>query len=408
MRKSQVSVRSVSLIASVALSAGLLVALKPSSANAAMLSSCGQTATTDMVLQSNVGPCPGDGIVVGADNVTIDLGGHTLTGVSAKGNGSAGIHLVGRRGVRVINGTVTGFDAGVAIVGGSGNTVSDLLARDNVGAPNGDFGDGIFVMNSRNNRIRNNQVIHNGPAEGIGIFMPTSVGNQIEHNLIRNNNIKASFFPPEFGIPPITEDHGINLGTGFQGSNRTIIANNVIEGSGLWGILACSYNGNPCISRYNLIVGNTVRNNGFGNQDEPVAVHATGGGIRVSATIPIDIDPVLGTSVRSNTVTGNLDAGIFVNGTGNDIIGNTALNNGVTPTANDPYDLFDAHFEAQGLCHGNVWFGNTYGTAFPPCTTVGGHQVQSATTAAEARSEVTSRSKSAGIPPLPPRSAPSA
>src|SRR5204862_977171 len=42
--------------------------------------SCGGTITADTTLVSDLTNCPGDGIVVGADNITLDLNGHTIDG----------------------------------------------------------------------------------------------------------------------------------------------------------------------------------------------------------------------------------------------------------------------------------------------------------------------------------------
>lgn len=60
--------------------------------------------------------------MIGADGVTLDPNGHRVFGTEALGDG-AGILVQGRTGVTVTNGTVSLFDAGVAILGGSGNRV---------------------------------------------------------------------------------------------------------------------------------------------------------------------------------------------------------------------------------------------------------------------------------------------
>ena len=41
---------------------------------------CGDTITTDTTLESDLVDCPNDGIVIGADNITLDLNGHTIDG----------------------------------------------------------------------------------------------------------------------------------------------------------------------------------------------------------------------------------------------------------------------------------------------------------------------------------------
>lgn len=139
---------------------------------------CGQILTRNTTLARNVGPCTGDGIVVGADGITVNLNGHRVLGTSGPGD-NVGIRLPKRTKVVVRGGTVTGFGAGVAIMGGSQNTVTGITAQDNVGLidGSGDFGDGLAILNSTNNVLQGNVVRHNGPFDGIGVFGPPSTAN---------------------------------------------------------------------------------------------------------------------------------------------------------------------------------------------------------------------------------------
>src|SRR5512145_568752 len=45
--------------------------------------SCGDTITQDTTLDSDLVGCAGDGLVIGADGVTVDLGGHRIDGAGA-------------------------------------------------------------------------------------------------------------------------------------------------------------------------------------------------------------------------------------------------------------------------------------------------------------------------------------
>jgi hypothetical protein len=51
-----------------------------SGAEAASKVSCGDTITADITLHRNLVNCPNNGIVIGADNITLDLNGHTIDG----------------------------------------------------------------------------------------------------------------------------------------------------------------------------------------------------------------------------------------------------------------------------------------------------------------------------------------
>ncbi|MCA1696970.1 MAG: hypothetical protein LC749_20880, partial [Actinobacteria bacterium] len=53
------------------------------SAGAATRVACGATITRSTTLTANVGPCHGDGIVVAASNITLDLHGHRVFGDAA-------------------------------------------------------------------------------------------------------------------------------------------------------------------------------------------------------------------------------------------------------------------------------------------------------------------------------------
>ena len=88
--------------------------------------SCGMTVTTDVQLESDL-TCPGDGLIVGADGVTVDLNNHELSGSGV----GCGICALERHFVAVRDGTIDGFDSGVRSIGGSSNTFSDLVVAHN-------------------------------------------------------------------------------------------------------------------------------------------------------------------------------------------------------------------------------------------------------------------------------------
>ncbi len=94
-------------------------------ASAAAAIACGQVLTQSVTLDADGGPCPTDGIVVGADDVAVDLGGHTVS--AGPGIGRQGVWSKNHTGVVVKNGTVTGFEIGVLI--GRGRASSSALGR---------------------------------------------------------------------------------------------------------------------------------------------------------------------------------------------------------------------------------------------------------------------------------------
>jgi hypothetical protein len=73
--------------------------------------SCGQVLEASTLVTNDLTDCPGDGLVIGAPAIILDLGGHTIDGT---GLGS-GIRNEGHASVTVRNGTVTEFDHGVQL-----------------------------------------------------------------------------------------------------------------------------------------------------------------------------------------------------------------------------------------------------------------------------------------------------
>ncbi len=166
-----------------------LVVVSGSPASAANLG-CGQTIFVSTVLDGNVGPCSDGGITIGADNVTLDLGGFQVSGTPGTGDGT-GIRIAGRTGVTVTNGGVTQFDAGVLLEGGSRNTVLRLRVNDNIGpvSASGGPGDGIVVSRSNDNLITDNQVVHNGSFSGISVISSS-------RNTVTRNQVSATVVQP--------------------------------------------------------------------------------------------------------------------------------------------------------------------------------------------------------------------
>ncbi|HEV3401784.1 MAG TPA: right-handed parallel beta-helix repeat-containing protein [Acidimicrobiales bacterium] len=344
-------------------------ALVTTSAGAAVLS-CGQVITQSTKLDNDVGPCPNNGahgIVIGASNITLDLNGHTVFGTAASGEG-AGVYMLNRTGVTVKNGRVRSFDGGVAIDGGSRNTVRNVLTRDNIGILNVTrYGEGIAILSSTDNRIIGNQVIHNGPFGGIGVYTVVNSEHQrttsgvSSRNLIDSNQVVDNNLPRSLQI---NDSDGIRI---ERMSTFNVITNNRVTGSGLDGIALFAFTPD------NTIKFNQVYNNGYLNP-----ATRRGDGIRVFGGSH-------NTVVEGNQVRGNAANGIILHQQFMDrppvlnsrVVNNWSVDNnrlpplGPGPLGGPTFDLNDGNPD----CDNNVWLRNTYRTANPACTTVGGRQV---------------------------------
>ncbi|GAO01744.1 right-handed parallel beta-helix repeat-containing protein [Anaeromyxobacter sp. PSR-1] len=122
---------------------------------------CGDTVTSSLKLEKDL-TCETSGLVIGADDVTIDLAGHTITGVPGTPGDPAwsGVktdHLLTLRNVRVMNGTIVGFRYGVAIRHGTaGAVIQNLAFADQIDMS-------VFVRDSSGVRITNVKVTDSGP-----------------------------------------------------------------------------------------------------------------------------------------------------------------------------------------------------------------------------------------------------
>ena len=86
---------------------GMLLAV-PATSQASGVA-CGSTITSHTKLRADLTNCPADGLVIGADGITLDLGRRTIDGTGT----GAGIRLAGHRNVTIKGGTVREFATGV-------------------------------------------------------------------------------------------------------------------------------------------------------------------------------------------------------------------------------------------------------------------------------------------------------
>lgn len=282
---------------------------------------CGQVITQDTVLDGDVGPCPGTGIVIGAADITLDLGGHTIVGapsttapgilLQAPTSGASNVR------VRIMNGTVAGFAVGVSVVTSFDNTIQRLVVRDNL--------------------------CHGIQLRGFGSASPPTTGNLVRENVLRGNGCAGVHLVQRAGgnvieRNVITANAGAGVLVQPTGPNNTpqnnLVRQNVIAANGADGISEFGF--------LNTFSGNVIRANAANGVRIPQ--FPAGGGSRVE-----------GNQVHRNGANGviieRFRHGIHV-------IGNTATDNGAV-------DLVDQNFE----CDSNVWRANRFGTRNQPCIT---------------------------------------
>jgi large repetitive protein len=225
-------IRLVTIATVSTLAISTVLAIGPASAQAqANGITCGATVTTDTTLTSDLLNCPDNGLVIGADDITLDLNGHTVAGdgtpVGSCPDGAfcdVGIlDSAGHTGVTIKGGSVQGFDVGVLVLGASEDHLKRISS-----ANNSSFG--MIVGDSAQSRVDHNSSVGDGIS---GIVLFDSWHMRIDHNSITGT---TGYAVPVFGSSHnrfehnlLTSDqHGFLLGSSDQnpGSNDNEIRGN--------------------------------------------------------------------------------------------------------------------------------------------------------------------------------------
>jgi parallel beta-helix repeat protein len=323
-------------------------------AEAATVVHCGDTITANTTLAADVGPCTDTAIHLGADNITLNLNGHTVTGTQLRNGDAPGIEGSGFSGDTVKNGIVTRFDTGVYFEFGGHETIMNIFAHDNLGRLDGDgiFGEGIQLFNVTDSLISNNQLIHNGPFAGIDIFDVT--GTTISSNQVINNNVLEPL-TTHCGSPDgCMQDIGIWVVFLTVPTSHNLVIGNTVVGSGLDGIQLSNMTSDNTVSR------NNVTFNGWGQIPDPPGA----AGPRDGDGIVVFGDHSL---VERNTATKNAAKGIRVlGGTYDTVINNVAAGSGGGKNSvGKSFDLADTNPN----CDHDTWHRNVFVTFNQPCVT---------------------------------------
>ncbi len=246
-----------------------------SSASAAI--ECGDVILSDKVLKRDLdcrGSASNFGLEVGADDVTLDLGGHAITGKSRQ----EGVRVPGRSGVKVTNGSLRTFGVGVQAGGGNQTTLTKLVIE-------GSDEHGVHLQDAAQTAIRGNTIVASE--------RNVTVAGVASDTLIARNRISGG----EVGADVM------------QGTNATV-RDNFITGST---DAAVTIGGSGPLHHNTVIKGNVLERN------EGVGVRVQG----LQSSIPRRV------SVVENEILETDDAGIEVfYAQGIDISANVLLDNG--------------------------------------------------------------------------------
>jgi Right handed beta helix region len=281
--------------------------------------SCGDTIVADTTLDSDLVNCPNNGIVIGADDVTLDLNGHGIDGDGELTEGcaedaicDAGVVNEGHARVTIRHGSVRQFGLGVLVGGArktrllnlsvtrsmfSGVVIAESarteLRRSLVGANGLDTDQaGIGVFQSGHSRIVRNSIRRNGD---IGVFAEGADDTVFARNKLSGHPEAAMLLEGNRNLfdrnRVVRNGEGITVG----GDRNTITRNRVAgsragtEGGGLGIFVAAGHD--------NVVARNFV-------------ARASRAGIQVSL-LPEELEgepPAVDTVVRGNHLRGNRDA----------------------------------------------------------------------------------------------------
>ncbi|MGP8124656.1 MAG: right-handed parallel beta-helix repeat-containing protein [Nitrososphaerales archaeon] len=202
---------------------------------------CGATITADTVLSASIGPCSGNGLFIGANGITLDCAGHSISGTGTNDT-SVGIHLAGMTSVTVMNCYVTEFSYGLVLNDSSGSTLSGNRADNNTydgflldsasngnllsgnTANNNSLGDGFYLRDSSNNTLSGNTADSN---HNIGFVLDGSSSNTFTNDTANSNYYEYGFY--------LYNSSGNTLSRNTADSNRAYGYYDTSTGSGTAG-----------------------------------------------------------------------------------------------------------------------------------------------------------------------------
>jgi parallel beta-helix repeat protein len=219
-------------VAAFIVAGSMALAVSPAAAHSTTTVQCGQKLTESVKLANNLLNCRGDGLVIGADGITVDLNGHTVDGIVTQTDcpqgppePGAGINIGAYDGVTITDGAVQQFNNGIA-AGGDTDGMSDsrvhhLTVRDNrFGGIS--LGSGGGAAATANNRIDHNFV--SGTSCGAGIELNTGQANRFTDNRVKDSG-------------------GIVVCCG-EASDGNVVARNWVSGGQGFGAILVFFSGN--------------------------------------------------------------------------------------------------------------------------------------------------------------------
>jgi hypothetical protein len=285
----------------------LLAALSAPAGAGAAQPVCGQVVTQSLTLAADLacpdGPTPA--LVVGAAGITIDLGGHAISG-DLRFGGGLGVGIDGTRGydgTKVRNGTVEGFGRGIALRNASDTRMRGLEVR-GVGST------AITIEGGAGNEVLDSEVL--GRASGIVVTGSNAMR-------IARSTVSAAF-NVAIELNGSSDGAIVNnaLGVDAKGAvvvagSRNRVAGNIVQGAVIGAHITVP-GGTGNVVHHNWVVGSRARP--FTGDEDGIVVASSARGTRIADNVSVAAgadgirveDPTA--RVARNTANDNGDLGI--------------------------------------------------------------------------------------------------
>ena len=215
-----------------------------------------------------------DGLIIGENNITVDLNGKTIRGTKAVG--TVGLRIEGHTGVRVLDARFDSFETGVKIANGSTNvTIDDIQAyyhsgngiviesdgNEVIASPGRHNGINGMLITGHNNTVR----LSNNEYNGDHGFLVQGINNKLISNWASENN--------DHGIVVAASADGTLLQTNritklnrdgivVEGASNVTLIGNFATKQRRWGILVNGDNAELDNNKVTESAGISVTGNG--------------------------------------------------------------------------------------------------------------------------------------------------
>lgn len=164
-----------------------------------------------------------DGLTISTPGVTLDLGGHTISGPGAYTTSFSGVRVTGVPDVTVTRGTITGFQSGVVFNEADDGFITKISAHGN--------DQGINLSGHGGHLVAQNVVADNGRD---AIALGESDGNTITQNVVTGNTfgifVRNGSDDNVVTRNKVSATHSVGIAT-YDRANRTVVAQNTVWGN---------------------------------------------------------------------------------------------------------------------------------------------------------------------------------